>query len=85
MSFTLPTQIRKESNLKGYKPRVGVRMADIAEYFSRMICFLQLEVILFTDEMQNGPVVSQNVSQLGGLSDIGSMDFSITNQDFIFR
>ena len=80
MSFTLPTQIRKESNLKGYKPRVGVRMADIAEYFSRMIAFT-VGGDTFTDEMQNGPVVSQNVSQLGGLSDIGSMDFSITNQD----
>ena len=34
MSLTLATHIKKQSNLKGYKPRVGLTINDIGEFFS---------------------------------------------------
>mgnify|MGYP006971710911 CR=1 FL=1 len=53
MSLTLVDYIRKQANLKGYKPRIGIEIPSILQNFSRSIAF---DVTLYSGT--NGSVIS---------------------------
>ena len=84
MALTLPTQVQKESNLKGYAPRVGVEIAGFTtpEYVSTHKTFSS-DAHTYTGKIpENNPMnVGLSTERLGGYGKIGGFNLSIQNQE----
>lgn len=78
MSLTITDLYRKNSKLKGYKPRIGISIAGISEHFSAYREFAS-DTTLFKGIIKGAPRVRQSCDRLGGLAKVSGINLSVLN------
>ncbi len=77
---SLVDHIRQHSKALGAKPRIGIDIPGLSKAFSIGKAFSS-DTTTFTDEIGGIPSIQRSVPRLGGLGQLSSLSFAVTNQD----